>query len=225
MRVFRRTQNPNAVAGIFLLMMLAVIAGPNTLRSLITTILPSNYTGVPCDWLRNGDDRAQHQSLIGRSVSSDIESPIGLRIETGPLPATADGSLAVTITVINRSIGTVPFVFNPAVILGGGTGENGVGVAFGTAQVPAASNVVNSYPASQIHLLGPRQHCIYSVQIPSGQLDPSLGTGAGVIKAFYRNNSTGAVTQVGTEPLIYTDQGLWVGVVESAAVTVPLGAQ
>ena len=77
------------------------------------------------------------------------------------------------------------------------------------------------YAEDRIRMLGPRQVCIHRVSIPFGQIPASsaLIASNASIRAFYRNTSPGPIAvQDPNQP--YTDQGLWVGVVESSPYTI-----
>lgn len=230
MRYVSRTENPNAIAGIFLLILLAVFAGPNVLPRLLSDQFPFVYEGVPCDWLRAGDQRAIHQSLLGRAVADRVNPPISLSIRTNDFPATVDGPLVVLITVTNETIGTIPILVTAErVAIGVDTGENGLGIAFNNGPVPAASQNIGGYPETQIRLLGPRQRCVHRALIQPNQFPPTdlsiVSTGSGSVKAFYRNNTRGTVTAAGAGVAIYGDQGLWTGVTESDSVDIPVSVQ
>lgn len=216
-----RAENPNAVAGLFLLILLAVFAGPSALPRLVSDQFTFVYEGVPCNWLRTGEDRALHQSLIGRGVAAEADAPLTLSVSTNTLSTAPDAELVVLITVSNNTIGTVPFVLPTpnGAILGPNTGENGIGIVFNNAGV-GGGTAVNSYPEAQIRLLGPRQRCVHRVVLTGPQIDPVVRSGAGSVKAFYRNSSRGATTPVANRTSIYADQGLWVGIVESPTVSV-----
>ncbi len=224
-RYFRRPDNPNTLVALFLLVLLAVLAGPGTLPRLIASIVPGADEGVPCSWLRMAEDRAAHQSLLGRGTTS----PITLGISTSALPATPDGELIIRIIVANDSLGTVPIIYNPNQVQIGDAGFNtGLGIAINS-NAPLSSGAGQGggfVPEGDIRLLGPRQRCVHTLRFTASNLpDPSLATGAATVKAYYRNTSPG-VTQ-SQDPLatpIYPDQGLWVGVVESPSVTVPVAA-
>ena len=82
MRYLNRSNNPNAIVGLFMLILLAILAGPGTLPQLISSI-PSFEEGVPCDWLRQGQDRAHHQSLLSRLLTEQEDSPISLDVRVG----------------------------------------------------------------------------------------------------------------------------------------------
>lgn len=212
MRFFRRGDNPNAVAGLFLLVLLLAIAGPNILPRL-TSSVPGFDEGVACQWLRTGENRATHQSMIGRQASLRNEPPISLEVRTNPFVNTADSSLVVSVVVINESIGTVPFVlFDNVPVVGTNNNQPGIGVVFnsGTAIPPLGGGNVN-YSTDQIRLLGPRQRCVFRFSFPATELGGVL-TGNSSIVAYYRNGTRGIATG---NPAIYGDLGLWTGVVTS----------
>lgn len=215
-RFFNRRENPNALAGLFLLILLAVFAGPTVLPELIATAVPFVDEGVPCGRLRDGSDRAQHQSLLGREVSSDpTDAPISL-IARGE-GINADSSITVSIVVTNDTLGTVPIVISEGgLISAAGDGRNGFGVLFGDTVVSAATETLNTYPANRIRLLAPRQRCVYRATIAANAVpNPSVLVAENVtLTAFYRNNSQGQIPFVAGN--VYQDQGLWVGVTQSA---------
>jgi hypothetical protein len=220
-RYFRRPDNSNTLVALFLLVLLAVLAG--TAPRLIGSIVPGADEGVPCSWLRQADDRAAHQSLLGRGATS----PLTLGVNTSPLPSTSDGELVIDIIIVNDSLGTVPIVYNPDQVQIGDAGFNtGLGIVINSnAPLTPGGLQANAFvPESDIRVMGPRQRCVHTLRFPATQLpDPSLATGTATVKAYYRNTSPG-VTQ-SQDPLatpIYPDQGLWVGVVESPSVTIPV---
>lgn len=228
MRFFNRRENPNIIAGLFLLVMLAVFAGPNTLPRLISSLAPFADEGVPCQWLRQGNNRAMHQSLIGREISTRATPPMSLSVQTNSLSSTPESRLVVSITIVNETVGPLAFLLTPnSVIVGTGTGENGLGIVFNSnAVIPQAAQTVGSYPEAQIHILGPRQRCIHRVSFPIAQLSGQIvGLGTDTVKAFYRNNSRGTAAPRPGSIQIYADQGLWTGVVESSLFTIPVSAQ
>lgn len=221
MAIFRRRgENPNAVAGVFLLILLLAITGPNILPRL-TASIPTVDEGVPCRWLREGDQRAMHQSLIGRSASLQAASPLSLSVETNTLTSAPDSRLVVSITVVNNTIGTVPFVLPIDTVDVGVTNQPGLGVAFNiTTPIPAIGATTTTYPEDDIRLLGPRQRCVHRVSFAASELQGVIGGfGGDTIIAYYRNGSRGASipTALGQ---IYADQGLWTGVVQSAPYTI-----
>jgi hypothetical protein len=223
MSFFRRPSNTNAVVAIFLLVTLAIFAGPNLLPSLVATIFPNGGESIPCGWLRSGVERAEHQSLIGRTARAD---QLEIRVRSSSLPTTPDGRLLITIVLTNDSLGTVAIIYNPTQVRLGDDGvSSGLGVVFNsTARLPAGGGGNGPVPESDIRLLGPRQSCIHQLTFAPNQYpDATIGTGAATVKAYYRNTDVGVAQQVTprTSP-IYSNQGLWTGVIESVAVPIPL---
>ncbi len=219
MSLIRRVSNPNFVVGVFLLVVLSILAGPNTLPRLIASLVPGFDEGAPCQWLRRGIDRAAHQSLIGRAA----RNPLSLSVRAAPLPATLDGTLVITITITNTSLGTVAIYYNPDQVRIGDDGvTSGLGLVFNAPnRQPAGQFQGGGVPESDIRLLGPRQSCVHRVEFPMTQLpDPTIATGSASVKAYYRNTSPGAQTADAQTGLIFADQGLWVGVVESEPVII-----
>jgi len=228
MGIFRRADNRQAITGLFLLVALAVFAGPNMLPRLIARIIPFADEGVPCEWLRTAEGRAQHQSLIGRAAAD----PILVAVESSPLPNTPDGTLVISITVINRSVGSVPFVFNPRQVLIGDNGSSGLGIIFNpvtTLTTGAVRQDAGSYAESDIRVLGPRQRCVHKIEFTASQVNgsPILGTGTVSLVAYYRNNARGQVisAQGDLATPTFGDQGLWTGYIESEPAIIPLASQ
>ena len=221
MRYFRRAGNPNALVGIFLLVLLAIFAGPGMLPNLLPSLIPGADESIMCSWLRTGTERAQHQSLIGR----EAVNPLSLKVRTSALPTQQGQTLNVSIVITNNSLGTVAIYFNPAQLRYGDDGNtNGLGlIPNSNSPVPRGQNQGGSIPESDIRLLGPRQSCIHHTAWTFQQIATlGLTQGINTFKAYYRNTSPG-VTQVttGNSQVVYTDQGLWVGVIESEPVTIP----
>jgi hypothetical protein len=221
--------NPrNVVAGVILLVLLLTIAGPRSLPSFVSNYIPYIDEAIPCVWLRQGIDRAFHQSLIGRAASESDVSPLSVIARSSAVPA-PDGQLVITITVANNTIGTIPFVFNPDQVIVGDNNTSGLGLIFNP---PTALNTggtrqdTASYPEANIRLLGPRQRCIHRVAFPANQLDGTIASGQTQVRAYYRNNFAGQILVQNTAATpIYNDQGLWTGFIESASVPIPLAAQ
>lgn len=222
--ITRRTDdNPNVLVGIFLLILLSVFMGPNVLPRLISSISPIIDEAIPCDWLRRGFDRANHQSLIGRAANNALE----LEVRASQVPVDPNGTLSIEIVVINRSLGTIPILYNPNQVEIGSSASSGLGIIFDPGNFMARStgrSDAQSYPEQDIRILGPRQRCIHSISIPAAQLDPNVRSGAASVRAYYRINSAGAIAQAAAGPTpIYRDQGLDVvagGYVESLSVPV-----
>jgi hypothetical protein len=219
MQFLRRGENPNLLIGIFMLLLLAFLAGPNTLPRIVAEIVPEYvFSGVPCDWLRSSDDRARHQSLLGRRVTNPFE----LTVDSSAIPLEGSGALTIRITIRNNSLGTVPVVYNPNQIMVGDNGTTGMGIIFSNTNslngiFPPRAPDPASFPESDVRLLGPRQSCVVTLSIPAGNvlIDPVLTSGTAEVRAYYRSNARGALTP-GAGTAIYPDQGLWQGFVQSA---------
>lgn len=223
MRFFNRTENPNTLVGIFLLVLLAVFIGPNMLPRIVSSVAPNLDEAIPCAWLQNGFDRANHQSLIGRAAVN----PIRLSVRTSSVPTSADSTFRITITVINESLGTVPIVYNEQQVIIGDNGTSGLGIIFDApVNIPLNSARADaaSFPEANIRLLGPRMRCVHRMDFPASQVSITPGTS---VRAFYRITSGGQVVQsqnLAATP-IYPDQGLGVirnGYVESQPFTIPI---
>lgn len=220
MQIFRNTRNPNGVAAVFLLVLLAIFAGPDVLPRLIDGI-PFVDEGVACDDLRLGDDRDQHQSLLGRAASSRFEPPIDLTIESTAITQGGTGQVIVTIGISNETLGTIPLLITEdSVLVNEGNGQAGLGVAFNNLGTIANSSTGN--PASEVRLLGPRQRCVHRVSFQVNQLPGAFQTGTGTIIAYYRNNTPGTTVQSGPRAPVFNDLGLWTGVIISDPFTVPV---
>jgi hypothetical protein len=218
MALSRRGVRSNALVGIAMLLLLGmfVFYGPGVLSDVFPTI----YSGVPCAWLRTADNRANHQSLVGRGTPD----PISLSVQMTPLPATGEGVWFVNIIVFNNSVGTVPIVYDPNAVIVGDNGTSGLGLIFTpTTSLTTGFNRPQDYganiPEQYVRLLGPKQRCVHTVEFAAGnvQIDPTVSSGTAQVRAYYRNNNAGTVTQppgVVATP-IYNDMGLWTGVVES----------
>lgn len=224
MQFLRRPTSTNALVGIFLLVLLAVFAGPGMLPRIISSIIPSADESIPCEWLRSGEDRANHQSLIGRSAVS----PLTLRVRTSALPRTAEEKLVINIVITNESIGTVAIYYNPnGVRLGDDGVTSGLGVVFNSpGTIAAGQNQGVPYPESDIRLLGPRQSCVHRLEFAANQYpDASISTGNATVKAYYRNTTNaGSAANSSLATPIYANQGLWVGIAESVPVTIPFAS-
>lgn len=227
MRYLNRSENPNTLVGLFLLILLAVFIGPNMLPRFVSSVAPSLDESVPCAWLRQGIDRAYHQSLIGRAANN----PLSLSVRAGAVPNTADGVLTINIVVANNSLGTIPIVYNPSQVIVGDNGTSGLGIIFtppanisiGTGRQDAAS-----YPEQNIRILGPRQRCVHRIEIPVSQLDQIILSGGSQVRAYYRINGAGQAVPNPVATAIYVDQGLDIvpnGYTESSSVPISLSIQ
>ncbi len=227
MRFIRRANNQNVTIGIILLIALAFFAGPDTLPRVLSRLSPY-FEGVPCANLRRANDRANHQSLIGRNAADALE----LRVRSSAIPTDASGFLTIQITVINDSMGTVAIVYNPDQVIIGDNGSSGLGLIFTPTNSLATTTVRQdspSFPENNIRVLGPRQRCIHTTEIPAGNVlvDPSLTSGQSQVIAYYRGTSPGAIAQnpAAVATPIYPDQGLWTGLAQSEPVGIPIAAQ
>ena len=224
MRFLNRRENPNAIAGLFLLILLAVFAGPTVLPQLIANTIPFADEGVPCTRLHDGSERAEQQSLIGRAVSDDpSDPPISLRLRTGGVQP--DNTISISVVVTNETLGSVPIlVTEGSLILNPQEARNGLGVVFGQTPIPqGVGENVGAYDPNRIRLLGPRQVCVHRVRVPLSQIPNSSALVAENVTAtaFYRNNNPGSLAVTGTN--IFPDQGLWVGQVQSEPTRVNTG--
>lgn len=206
------------------LYVLMVVIQPGRLSTLVANLVPGLYESVPCSSLRPAEDRAFHQSLIGRGAPA----PLALDVRASPIPASADGFLTIQIIVINTSLGTVPIVYDPNQVVISDNGSSGLGLLFSPANSLAFNNRVDPavFADSQLRLLQPRQRCVHTVSIPAGNVlvDPALTSGQAQVQAFYRNASRGSTSTapgVLATP-IFRDQGLWIGAIQSAPVQIAL---
>jgi hypothetical protein len=226
MQFIRNSDNPNAIAGVFLLVLMAIFLGPTTLPNLLANTLPGVDVITQCAWLRPSAGRAQHQSLIGRASQNPIE--LQVRTTAFPNPLTADSTLTVTIIVINRSIGTVPLLFNPNTVRIGDDNTSGLGINFqpDVLRLPTNRQDSGSFPETDIRMLGPRQRCKVDITLSAAQLQQAasaLGTGSAAVSAYYRVNTPGqSIATAGV--IIYPDQGFDVTFIQSEAIVIPLAA-
>ncbi len=221
MGIFQRSNNPNWLVGIFLLLLLGIFAGSGMLPSVLTSIVPSADEGMPCEWLRTGTERAEHQSLIGRNATS----PISLKVLTSSLPNQTGQTLRIRILITNNSMGTIAIYYNPDQVRVGDDGfSSGLGIVFNRATPLPAGSGGGAYPEEDLRLLGPHQSCVHTSEWTYEQT-PSLGLSAGqnIVKAYYRSTSRGISQSTnGTGRIIFSDQGLWVGIVETESIPIPL---
>lgn len=224
-----RGGRPNAIVALFLLILLLMLAGPNLVPRLASSVIPGFDEGVPCEWLPRANDRANHQSLIGRAATN----PISLRVRPGAITSDPAGLLTISIIVTNESLGTVPFIYDPNQVIVGDNGTSGLGLIFTPANSLTTGGTrtgnPTTYPESNIRLLAPRQSCVHRAEFPNGNIliDPAINSGTASVRAYYRATTPGQVLPTpGVVPTpIYPDQGVWVGYVESDAVTLTLAGQ
>jgi hypothetical protein len=220
----RAGDSSNTVIGVILLIMLLVFVGPNVLPGLLARTFPFVYEGVPCDRLRNAENRAAHQSHIGRAA----QNPLSIRVQVVHVPVDAADSLQLNIIITNNTIGTVPIVFDAAQVIVGDDGSSGVGLIF-EPQVALTTGLVRrtggltTFPEQTIRLLGPRQRCVHGVIFPGAQSFPAVaGAGSSLnVRAYYRITANG-VTQATGGQAIFADQGL--GVIAGGYVESPVAA-
>jgi hypothetical protein len=203
----RDGDSSNTVIGIILLVMLLVFVGPDVLPTLLSRTFPFLDEGIPCSRLQTANDRANHQSLIGRRT----QNPLELRTIVPPLPANPTDIWAIRIVVQNNTIGTVPFFFDGQARIGIGAvpDSSGIGLIFSPnvnvqEPQPAPNTGSTTFSESNIRLLGPRQRCVHRVEIPRNSVNLSPGSSA-TVRSFYRINATGKIT---TSDAIFPDQGL-----------------
>jgi len=208
---FRRVRDSsNAVVGIIMLMLLLVFVGPNVLPNLLSRTFSFVYEGTPCAWLRTANNRAAHQSLIGRAA----RDPLTLRVQAAPVPNTIEGVLRITITITNNSIGTIPIVYDPNEVIVGDDGTSGVGLLFDRPVNMPTGGIrqtagLGTFPDSKIRLLNPRQRCVHTIDIPYSRMDVSLLSVQTPVRAYYRITSAGGTQNLNpAEPFIFPDQGL-----------------
>lgn len=222
--MFRRMNNQNVVIGAILLIALLFLAGPDTLPRFLARFSPY-FEGIPCENVRMASGLGNHQSLLGRGA----DQPLQLSISTSGVPTDPSGSLLIQITVINNSVGSVPFIYSPNKVLIGDNNSSGLGIIFApntTLATTANRQDTQTFPENEIRILGPRQRCVHTIDIAAGnvQLDPTIRSGNAQVYAYYRGSSRGAVPAAQPTP-IYPDQGLWVGVIRSEAISIPIAGQ
>lgn len=230
----RDGDSSNTLIGIIILVLLLTYIGPDVLPQLVENTLPFLFDeGVTCGSLRRGEDRGNHQSLIGRAA----EDPLILRVEADSYPT--DGNpWNIRIIVINNTIGTIPIYFEDNQVIVGDDGNSGIGLIFSPASslsldsnndgIPnSRPGGITSFPEENIHVLGPRQRCVVHVSIPPSQLNliaQGQGNERTRISAYYRISNAGAVNQGGA---IFTDQGMDIldgGIVVSDFIIIPITA-
>lgn len=214
----------NTLIGILILATLFTYVGQDAWR-YITGGLTFVGDAPPCAWLPQPDNLGNHQSLIGRAIAQDGE-PLQLKVKTSKIPTNSTQQLTVYITVINRSIGSVPFVYSPDQVIVGDNGSSGLGIVF-----DPPSNIITeginrgsptTYPNDSIRILGPRQRCVHRMDFEFDQLDATLRSGNVSVTAYYRGENEGIVPSANPTP-VYPDQGLWTGVQTSVALPIPFG--
>lgn len=205
----RDGDSSNTVIGIILLVMLLVFVGPNVLPSLLSRTFPFLDEGVPCSILRTANNRAQHQSLIGRSATD----PLILRTNVGevPQPGSTDEWI-IRITIQNNTIGTVPFVFNEDQVLTTDNQTSGVGILFNPplalSNNAARTGTPASIPEDNIRLLGPRQRCVHRISFPATLANTNTIPANLTVTSYYRITTPGEIVSANVTGQVFTDQGL-----------------
>ncbi|NWF68878.1 MAG: hypothetical protein HXY40_07320 [Chloroflexi bacterium] len=223
MQLIRNSDNPNTVAGIMLLVLLLVFAGPNTIYNLVSRAVPGLSIDTPCDWLRTSPNRGTNQSLLGRAATN----PLRLEVSSSAVPNAPGGTLTITVIVINRSLGTVPFLFNPTQVRVGDDGSSGLGIIFDATTAlnsPGIRQDSGTYPPGDVRVLGPRQRCLYRAEFTFEQLQAAGFAGNSSVRAFYRINSAGVAPQQAGGS-IFSDQGFRQLFITSEPVLIPLASQ
>lgn len=230
--ISRRGDNSNRIIGWFILLLLAVFTVPRLVPSLLSNTITIVDQAPPCDQVRTANNRAVHQSLIGRTA----EDPLQLFIETSSMPVQSGQNLVITLTVFNNSIGTVPFIYEPdQILIGDDPNSSGIGIIFDPpSQLSTGINSrrnagAGTYPESSIRLLGPQQRCLIRLSFTYEQtLQTNIGTVPTTVRGYYRITSAGATQSPPPgQTQIFSDQGLAVirgGILQSPAVPIPLRA-
>lgn len=218
MSPFYRSRRGSTAFGILLIVILFVLAGQNTVSDIFARFLIDLRPS--CENARSVVSRESHQSLIARAAAQR-RSPFRVELEIGNYPTTPEGTLDVRIILTNTSMGTAPF------LLSGGVAVNnpsidGFGLLTTNTLVAAPAQVNAPLPESNIRLLVPLQTCVQLLRLSVGDLQTFGINPGGVLRAYYRNGSTGSIQT--SAPGTYADHGLWTGVVESAAEAIPVAA-
>jgi hypothetical protein len=229
----RDGDSSNTIVGIIILIMLLVFVGPDVLPQLLAETFPFIDEGVPCQYLRTGVDRRNHQSLIGRSA----EDPLTLQVELDTLRQDNQSTWTVRIVVINNTIGTIPIVYNEDQVLAGDElTSSGIGLLFNPPLILSLDTDRNGIPNSRpqnivtfqeenIRLLGPRQRCVHRVIFQPNQVN-QIQAGITTVRAYYRIIgpgifADGTITNFPDQGLDILVEGITGGFVESPEVLVP----
>ena len=222
----RFLQDKNRLIGGFILFLFISLAGGEIIYRT-TSVIPGVDESFPCSWLPSPDDLANHQSLVGRRAAT-VGQPIQLRVLSNRIPPVGSNrSFVVSILVVNRSLGTIPMVYDPDEVIVGDNNTSGLGIIFSTGSnlfVPGATTRVDeaSYTDDRLRVLGPKQSCIHKLLFSADQIDASLRTGNATVRAYYRGNNAGTISPLPppNPTPIYTDQGLWQGVIYSPEIAI-----
>ena len=117
----RDGDSSNSIIGIVILVLLTVFVAPDILPQLVAETIPFVDEGLPCSRLLTAQDRANHQSLIGRAATD----PLLIKTEVSPYSNNGTDNLVIRVIIINETIGTVPLVFNPNQVIVGDDGNSG----------------------------------------------------------------------------------------------------
>lgn len=217
--------NPNAFIGIILLVALVVFVLPDRLPGAIADLSPQLFGGIPCARLPAAKDLAAHQSILGRQA----QDPLQLKLTAGDI--NDEGGLVMRLSVANRSLATVPIVFQADnfVVAEANDKTDGFGIIIQPAPKAGLSARTDPNPATyaegDIRLLGPRQTCVHSIElVASGAMIDDGGSAS----AWYRMRAAGD-QQPQSEGIreIFPDQGLDIlteGVVFSEEIEIAPGA-
>lgn len=227
MQQLRDRFGTNSLIGILLLVMLFSFAGDETFR-LVARQIPGADEATPCRWLPSPPDLANNQSLIGRAAIQSRD-PIQLRVRSNALPNTPEAIFVIRIEVINNSLGTVPFIYDPNTVIVGDNNTSGLGIIFNPPANILTPGIntrtdTQTYPESRVRILGPQQRCIHKMEFSFNEIPGTLRTPGATVEAYYRGNNIGIVPPAVPTP-IYPDQGLWTGVVRSAPYAIPASTQ
>ncbi len=198
--------NPNTFVGVILLVVLLVFVLPERLPTFVTDISPYFIGGIPCGRLPAASNLAAHQSILGRSAVD----PLQLEITSSEISGEAE--VIVRLAVTNMSLGSVPIVYQEDNIVVAGADDESDGFGIIIDPPPSAGTVerINpnppGYEEADIRILGPRQTCLFSVEVAAAA---SMIADGGTASAHYRMTGAGEHQQQieGTRQ-IYPDQGL-----------------
>jgi len=205
----------NTLIGVLLLIALFSLAGDEVIELVAQQVPGAGINEAPpCRWLPSPQDLANHQSLIARSALAN-GTGLGLEVRSSTIPTTADGTLLVRILVINETLGTVPFVYNPDAVIVGDNNTSGLGITFTPTSNIFTPGVnlradATTYAPENLRILGPQQRCVHTLTFTADQLDNNLRSGNATVQAYYRGNNAGTVPAADPTP-VYPDQGLPTG--------------
>lgn len=213
-----RGRRNSAMFAALLLLLLVMLAGQNSFTGLFSYLLEVRPY---CASMRQAVDRNQHQSLIARAAASR-GVPFRVDLVVGAYPTTADGTLDLTVTFTNATVGTVPFLFSGGIPVNN-TAVDGFGIIIANTAITPAGSTISFVPDSNVRLLVPLQGCIQTVQLTQQQLQAMNIQRGTVLQAYYRNSNIGQLTN--TAGGVFGDHGMWTGVVVSRSQVVSTVAQ